>query len=126
MNKRINIIKSTLITLSLILYFYITLIGRNQYIYDMNYFKSILFMLLLSLVIYTYGIKTNNNKTYKTNIILYIIFYMILLFSITFILNRGQIQFYTWWYRGQYLPLYTIKSQLKQHNVNTTITFIDD
>lgn len=113
MNKRINIIKNFLITLSLVLYSYITLIGRNQYIYDMNYLKSILFMLLLSLVIYTYGIKTNNNKTYKTNIILYIIFYMILLFTITFILNRGQIQFYTWWYRGQCLPLYTIKSQLK-------------
>ena len=113
MNKRINIIKNVLITLSLVLYSYITLIGRNQYIYDINYLKSILFMLLLSLVIYTYGIKTNNNKTYKTNIILYIIFYMILLFNVTFILNRGQIQFYTWWYRGQYLPLYTIKSQLK-------------
>lgn len=111
MNKKISIIKNILLILNIIIYFYITFIGRNQYIYNINYIKCILFMTLLSFVIYTYGIKVNNDKIYKTNILIYIILFLLLLFSITFLIGRSDMHFYTWWYKGQYIPFYTIKSQ---------------
>ena len=113
MNKRINIIKNIVVVLNLIIYIYLVLLDRNQYIYNINYPKCILFMILLSLIIYTYGILINKDKTFKSNIIMYILFFILLLFSITFVIGREKIHFYNWWYGGQCKPFYTIKNQLK-------------
>ena len=84
MDKKIEIIKNTILVLSFILYFYVVFIGRNQYIYNISYTECMVFMILMSLFIFAYGIITNNNKTYKSNIIMYIIFFIILLLSVTF------------------------------------------
>ena len=71
------------------------------------------FMILMSLFIFAYGIITNNDKTYKSNIIMYIIFFIILLLSVTFFIGRDKMRFYNWWFSGQYEPFYTIMSQFK-------------
>ena len=75
MDKKIEIIKNTILILSFILYFYVVFIGRNQYIYNISYTKCIVFMILMSSFIFDYGIIMNNDKTYKSNIIMYIIFF---------------------------------------------------
>lgn len=113
MDKKIEIIKNTILVLSFILYFYVVFIGRNQYIYNISYTECMVFMILMSLFIFAYGIITNNNKTYKSNIIMYIIFFIILLLSVTFFIGRDKMRFYNWWYSGQYEPFYTIMSQFK-------------
>lgn len=113
MDKKIEIIKNTILILSFILYFYVVFIGRNQYIYNISYTKCIVFMILMSSFIFAYGIIMNNDKTYKSNIIMYIIFFIILLLSVTFFIGRDKIRFYNWWYSGQYEPFYTIISQFK-------------
>ncbi len=113
MNKNIKIIKNSVVIFSLLIYFYMMLIGRNQYIYNMDYLKCILFMTLLCLVIYTYGIKRNEEKIFEINIMIYIILFLLLLFTFTFFIGRNGINFYSSWYIGQSIPFYTIKSQLK-------------
>ena len=113
MKGKINIIKNITLIISLLLYSYLIFVGRNQYIFDMSYTKCILFLLLICLLLYTYGMIDNEDKTYKKNINLYILLYFILLISITFFIGRTNIKFYDWWYAGQYEPFYTITSQLK-------------
>ncbi|MBQ8472988.1 MAG: VanZ family protein [Bacilli bacterium] len=113
MKGKINIIKNITLIVSLLIYSYLIFVGRNQYIFDMSYTKCILFLLLICLLLYTYGMIDNEDKTYKKNINLYILLYFILLISITFFIGRTNIKFYDWWYRGQYEAFYTITSQLK-------------
>ena len=113
MDKKIVIIKNILLVFSFMLYFYVVFIGRNQYIYNVSYTKCILFMIIMSLFIFAYGLVMNNDKTYKSNIIMYIFFFIILLLSVTFFIGRDKIRFYNWWYSGQYEPFYTIMSQFK-------------
>ena len=113
MDKKIVIIKNILLVFSFMLYFYVVFIGRNQYIYNVSYTKCILFMIIMSLFIFAYGLVMNNDKTYKSNIIMYIFFFIILLLSVTFFIGRDKIRFYNWWYLGQYEPFYTIMSQFK-------------
>lgn len=113
MKGKINIIKNITLIISLLIYSYLIFVGRNQYIFDMSYTKCILFLLLICLLLYAYGMIDNEDKTYKKNINLYILLYFILLISITFFIGRTNIKFYDWWYAGQYKPFYTITSQLK-------------
>ena len=70
-------------------------------------------MIINSIFIYIYGIVVNKENVYKINSILYIILFMILLFTITFIIGRPKLEFYNWCYRGQYSPFKTIVSQFK-------------
>ena len=70
-------------------------------------------MLLISIFIFTYEIIMNKDQTYKSNIVFYIIFFIILLLSVTSFIGRDKIGFYNWWYSGQYEPFYTIISQFK-------------
>ena len=69
-------------------------------------------MILTCLFIYTYGIINNEDKTYRNNINWYIMLYLLLLISITFLIGRTSLKFYNWWYSGQYVPFKTILSQL--------------
>lgn len=113
MNKKITIIKKLVLILSIFIYIYLVFIGRNQYMYDMSYSRCILFMLLLSLFIYVCGISEDTDKSFKTNINIYLILFFILLFSVTFIIGRDRFHLYSWSYGGQMIPFRTIKSQIK-------------
>lgn len=120
MKIKFNIIKNIIIVINIVIYFFLVFMGRNQYFYNMNYFRCILFMLINCAFIYTSGILINEEKTYKLNNILYIVLFIILLFSFTFIIARPKLQFYTWNYGGQYTLFSTIKSIL-QKGSNLTI-----
>ena len=43
--KKFSIIKNVFVTANILLFCYLVYIGRNQYIYHMNYLKCILFMI---------------------------------------------------------------------------------
>lgn len=113
MNKKITIIKKLVLILSIFIYIYLVFIGRNRYMYDMSYSRCILFMLLLCLFIYVCGINEDRDKSFKTNINIYLILFFILLFSVTFIIGRDRFHLYSWSYGGQMIPFRTIKSQIK-------------
>lgn len=113
MQNKEKLLKNIILILNTILFYYLVFIGRNQYLYDMNYLKSILFMVFHFFFLFFYGVLANNRKTYNSNIILYIVLYSYLLFAITFIIGRSEFKFYNWWYIGQYKPFYTILSQFK-------------
>lgn len=109
-----KILKNIIIVLNIFLFFYLVFIGINQYLYEMNYIKCIIFMILNSIFIYTYGILKNNNKTYSYSIIIYIALFLYLLFAFTFIIGRADFRFYNRWSAGQYIPFQTIISQLER------------
>lgn len=113
MKDKTKILENIFLTISLLFYFYFLFVSTNRFIYNMSYLKSIIFILLISLSIYTYGMLQNKDEVYKTNINKYIILYFILLISVTFYIGRDNLQLYNWWNAGQYKPLYTIISQLK-------------
>lgn len=113
MNKKITIIKNLVLISNIFIYIYLVFIGRNQYTYDMSYSRCILFMLLLSLFTYVCGINENRDKSFKTNISIYLILFFILLFSVTFIIGRDRFHLYSWSYGGQMTPFRTIKPQIK-------------
>ena len=79
MKSKINIINSVVLTISLLVYFYLIFIGRNQYIYYMSYIKCILFVLLISLFTFIYVIVDNKEK------IKYILFFVTLCILIIYI-----------------------------------------
>ncbi len=113
MKKVAKVFKNIILIVSILIYFYLIFLGRNQYIFDMSYLKCIVFMLLVSLLIFVYGMLENNEKIYKSNVNIYIFLYIILLISVTFFIGRPEIKFYSRWYSSQYKPFYTIFSQLK-------------
>jgi len=113
MKRKENLIKNIVIVSNIIVFYYLLFIGRNQYLYNMNYLKCIIFMILNSIFIFSYGMLENKEKTYNSNIYIYIILYSYLLFTITFIISRTEFKFYNWWYTGQYKPFHTIISQFK-------------
>ena len=111
---REKILKNIIIVLNIVLFFYLVFIGINQYLYEMDYLKCIIFMLLNSIFIFAYGILKNNDRTYKSNINIYICLFLYLLFAFTFIIGRADFRFYNRWSAGQYIPFQTIISQLER------------
>ena len=112
------ILKNIIVILNIAIYFYLVFWKRNQYVYNMTYFKCILFMIINSVFIYASGVLINKEKEYKSNNTLYIVLFGILLFSFTFIIARPKLQFYTWTYGGQYKLFDTIVSQLEHGSVS--------
>lgn len=119
MKNKIKISKLCFLVVSILLYFYLVFHNRNQYLYNMSYLKCISYMLLVSLSIYLFGLIENKEKSYKENIIIYIILFMLLLTSIVFILKRPIIHFYKNWYSGQLQPFHTIMSQIEKASPRT-------
>lgn len=113
------ILKNIIVILNIAIYFYLVFWKRNQYVYNMTYFKCILFMIINSVFIYASGVLINKEKEYKSNNTLYIVLFGILLFSFTFIIARPKLQFYTWTYGGQYKLFDTIVSQLEHGSVSS-------
>lgn len=113
------ILKNIIVILNIAIYFYLVFWKRNQYVYNMTYFKCILFMIINSVFIYASGVLINKEKEYKSNNTLYIVLFGILLFSFTFIIARPKLQFYTWTYGGQYKLFDTIVSQLEHGFVSS-------
>ena len=114
MIRKLRIINIIFLITSFIIYFFLVIYKNNQYIYNMTYFKCILYSLMVCLNIYLYGIIINNKKTYNLNILLYILWFFIVLFSFTFIIGRPKLKIYKWFYSGQYRLFYTIMNQLKK------------
>ena len=108
--KKEKIIKYIVLIVSILIYYYLI---NNQYIYNFNYLKCIIYSLLISLFIYTYGILINDKNNYKFNIKIYLIIYFITLTSLTFIIGRPNLRFYNFKFYGQYNLFFTIISQLK-------------
>ncbi len=119
MKNKIKISKLCFLVVSILLYFYLVFHNRNQYLYNMSYLKCISYMLLVSLSIYLFGLIENKEKSYKENIIIYIILFMLLLTSFVFILKRPTIHFYKNWYSGQLQPFHTIISQIEKASPRT-------
>lgn len=117
MKTKESIIKSTILIINVIIFYYLIFVNRNQYLYNMSYLKCIVFMLINAIFLYFYGIFNNDEKTYKLNILIYIALYFALLFTITFVIGRTEFRFYNWWYAGQYEPFYTIISQFKYGSI---------
>ncbi len=113
MKKAANVLKNIILIVGILIYSYLIFIGRNQYIFDMSYFKCIIYMLMISLLIFVYGMLENKDDTYKKNVNVYMLLYIILLISVTLFIGRPEIKFYSRWYSGQYEPFHTITSQLK-------------
>lgn len=119
MKNKIKISKLCFLVVSILLYFYLVFHNRNQYLYNMSYLKCISYMLLVSLSIYLFGLIENKEKSYKENIIIYIILFMLLLTSFVFSLKRPTIHFYKKWYSGQLQPFHTIMSQIEKASPRT-------
>lgn len=119
MKNKIYIFKNIVLVITIILFFYLIFIGRNQYIFNMSYKKCVIYMILVSLFIYNFGLVDNTKNTYNKNIIIYIILYFILLVSVTFYIGRTDIKLYDYWYQGQYKLFHTIKMQLNYGSFNS-------
>ena len=119
MKNKNTIMKILFVIINILIYFYLVFYERNQYIYGMSYLKCVLFMLLTSLCIYVFGLIENKEKSYKENIIIYIILFLILLTSFTFVIARVDLHFYTWFFPGQYHPFHTIMRQFQIASLKT-------
>ena len=79
---------------------------------NMNYLKAIIIIVSLFLLVFSFGLITNNEKNYKTNINIYIGLYLTLLFSITFLIGRPRLNFnfnrITSIYKDSLIPFNTI------------------
>ena len=117
MNKKIKIINIIFLIISFITYFFLVIYKNNQYIYNMNYLKCIIYSLIVCLNIYFYSMIINNKNTYKNSILLYIMWFLIILFSFTFIIGRRELKIYNWYYSGQFKIFYTIISQFKHGSI---------
>ncbi len=107
-----KIIRDVILIVGLIVYFYFMCIVRKWYFFDMSYLKGIILILLISLMIFSYGIVENKESTYKNNVNLYIALYCIILISVTFFIGRARLKFYNWWTIQDKL-FYTIMFQIK-------------
>lgn len=114
MERKLGILKNILLIVSFFFYYYLLFIDGHFYIYDMSFIKCITILFLDFILLYIYGIIDNKDKTYKSNINIYLLLYFIFLISITFFVGRTKlIKFYNYWYAGQYKPFYTIFAQFK-------------
>lgn len=119
MNKKINLLKKTILILSLIIYSYLVFYGHNRFIYHMNYLKCIIFITIISLIVFILGLIENESKGYRENVNIYIILYLTFLVSVTFFIGRIDFKIYKWWYPGQLVPFKTIKMQFKYASTKT-------
>ena len=107
-----KIIKNLVLIISLLVYLYMISIHK-VYLSDKSYLKLVLLVLLVCFMLYVYGIIENKNKIYKNNLNIYIMLYFLVLISVTFYIGRTKLEFYDWWYSGQYVPFQMIISEFK-------------
>lgn len=107
-------LKNGLLVTSVVMYFYLAFVGRNQYLFSMGYFRCLGMMLLTCLFIFMYGLIDNKEETYKKNINTYIVLYVIMLFSFTFIIGRTRIEFHTNLHIGNLKLFNTIIAQFER------------
>ena len=114
MKRFVSISRIFLLVLGILLYYFFVFKGINGwYYFDMSYLKCVIYMLLLCLILFSSSIFKNEERTYKNSINLYIILFLILLYSFTFVIGRPGIYFYKKWYYSQLVPFDTIKSIFK-------------
>ncbi len=114
-----KIIKYLLLVINIIILYYL-LIYNNWLVYDMSYTKTLFFILSTSLYIFIMGIVLNEEKEYKINVYCYILLFLMLLFSFTFIIGRPIIRFYKNTHLFMQLkPLHTITTIIKNGTTNS-------
>ncbi len=91
--NKITRIKDLFIIVTGISYFYILFSPRAKFIYHMTYMKAILLFISITVLLFSVGLLENKEKTYKKNISLYIVLYIILLISITMVIGRMDVNF---------------------------------
>lgn len=114
-----------LIIFLIILIFTIVLFNpRTKFLFNMTYLKAIILFISLFFLLFSYGIYKNDLKTYNKNIIYYIIFYLMLLFSITMVIKRVDISFklsnIKYLEGGNLIPFKSIKNYLKSNVLTRT------
>ena len=107
-----KIMKNLVLIISLLVYLYMISIHKI-YLFDKSYLKLVLLVLLVCFMLYVYGIIENKDKVYKNNLNIYIMLYFLVLISVTFYIGRTKLEFYDWWYSGQYVPFQMIISEFK-------------
>ena len=107
-----KIMKNLVLIISLLVYLYMVSIHKI-YLSDKSYLKLVMLVLLVCFMLYIYGIIENKNKVYKNNLNIYIMLYFLVLISVTFYIGRTKLEFYDWWYSGQYVPFQMIISEFK-------------
>ena len=107
-----KIMKNLVLIISLLVYLYMVSIHKI-YLSDKSYLKLVMLVLLVCFMLYIYGIIENKDKVYKNNLSIYIMLYFLVLISVTFYIGRTKLEFYDWWYSGQYVPFQMIISEFK-------------
>lgn len=93
LKDKVKTLKDITLILTTITYFYILFSYRGRFIYDMTFMKAILIAVSLSLLIFSYGLIKNKPEIYSKNVKYYIIFYLVLLMSITLYISRIDVDF---------------------------------
>lgn len=111
MKKTIKIIEYTTIIFAILIYL---LTIFNSYL-SINYLDSLVFFLLLTSFIYICGIFINEEKTYKMNINIYFILYLIMLLSLTMFIRRPSISIniHAYFSSLNLIPFKTINSYIR-------------
>ncbi len=96
------------------LFMYYLSVATPIFRYSIDKIEAVFIMISLFLLYFSYGLIKDDDKTYKNNVIIYIVLYMILLISITFFIGRASFRFdlerLTSIYEGSLVPFNTITS----------------
>lgn len=96
------------------LFIYCLSITTPVFRYSIDKIEAVFIMFSLFLLYFSCGLIKDDDKTYKNNVIIYIVLYMILLISITFFIGRASSLFelgrLTSIYEGSLVPFNTITS----------------
>lgn len=96
------------------LFMYYLSVATPVFRYSIDKIEAVFIMISLFLLYFSYGLIKDDDKTYKNNVIIYIVLYMILLISITFFIGRASFRFdlerLTSIYEGSLVPFNTITS----------------
>ena len=87
----LEFLKRIIVLFTIFNFLFIILEPQAEIVYKFNFIKAIIIMLSLSFLLFSYGLIVNDDKTYKNNINFYIIFYLILLVSITFFIKLSSL-----------------------------------
>ncbi len=102
-----------LILIITLIVFYFLLIHNNWLVYNMTYTKTLIFMISTSIYFFILGIVVNKEREYKNNVYLYILLFIMLLYSFVFIIGRPMSMYKSTNFFMQLTPFYTIKTIMK-------------
>lgn len=112
--NKLKTLTDIILILTIGLFMYYLSVATPIFRYSIDKIESVFIMLSLFLLCFSYGLIKDDDKTYKNNVIIYIVLYAILLISITFFIGRPTLKFrlnnITRIYKGALIPFNTISS----------------